>query len=953
MSFTAPEDTFLDVNDANLRVYGNVHADGLVLGQLEVVTTTSTGSTIQFQHQHTAFTTTSNIEVGTTNHDLFVDTSTSRVGILTNTPTEALHVNGTVKATAFDGDGALLTGIPSSAINGTLSQWTTVAGPKIHYSGGNVGIGIADPGHTLDVDGDINFTGALKYQGSDFVSTPWTIESTPALSYTGGNVGIGAATPTAKLEVTGNAHVSTDLSVGGNLTINTISAAATHSLAAVTALGASTGVTLQLTHATTGLVVTGNVAVDTDTLFVNSADNRVGVGTNLPTKKLHVFGDGQTQYGGVIHASLDNPGEVPFESNAFSMNLGGYGHSIRMDLNTLSLNAYGNVGRYGALKFVVGDGAASGSGQIDAMTLQAGGNVGIGVTDPDAKLEVFQNTLGGTAGNSTNIVKFGGDSGGPGALLLTSERVSTGIDWTTTGLRLQKIVDTTKMGYIQFGDDGNLAGQLIFGKSDATETMRIDGDGNVGIGTTTPVSALEVQVPSDSGLVWGTTITNPYNVATTGQGIGLKLQMDGSATWYGDDKWCGIAGIAEANWSDNVGMAFYTQGAIGSNPGNAPTEKMRIDASGNVGIGTTSPSSQLELYGAGKDLTFKYDTGISRRTPETRDAYYSGIENSIKRVGDRNTFDGSLFTPDTTHEILMGFSDTYTQYSNSGYYYPSYNEMRFKLWSSTSSTVGSLNDVLTLRGDGNVGIGITNPPAKVYVKTTGSASMGGSWNTTDFVVSHGVGYNAPSQSLGVAIGVDGTGDASTSRGYLWCMRPNQTWNTLKIMGNKLELIGLSSVTLNGGASVTSDDRLKTEEEFLQNALPTIMKLKPQKYRKASFLPNDPLKETTENMSEQGDTTFIETGLIVQDIWYDAPELRDLVILGENANPSETKPVDPDPSDPTQDPDYTSWGTTSAVLNYQGVFVVALKAIQELNTDLQVEKAKVADLLARVQALENA
>jgi hypothetical protein len=254
---------------------------------------------------------------------------------------------------------------------------------------------------------------------------------------------------------------------------------------------------------------------------------------------------------------------------------------------------------------------------------------------------------------------------------------------------------------------------------------------------------------------------------------------------------------------------------------------------------------------------------------------------------------------------------------------------------------------------GKLGIGITNPPAKMYVKTIGSASMGGSWNITDFVVSHGVGYNAPSQSLGVAIGVDGTGDASTSKGYLWCMRPNQTWNTLKIMGNKLELIGLSSVTLNGGASVTSDDRLKTEEEFLQNALPTIMKLKPQKYRKASFLPNDPLKATTENMSEQGDTTFIETGLIVQDIWYDAPELRDLIILGENANPSETKPVDPDPSDPTQDPDYTSWGTTSAVLNYQGVFVVALKAIQELNTDLQVEKAKVADLLARVQALENA
>ena len=51
------------------------------------------------------------------------------------------------------------------------------------------------------------------------------------------------------------------------------------------------------------------------------------------------------------------------------------------------------------------------------------------------------------------------------------------------------------------------------------------------------------------------------------------------------------------------------------------------------------------------------------------------------------------------------------------------------------------------------------------------------------------------------------------------------------------------------------------------------------------------------------------------------------------------------------------------LNYQGIFVVAVKAIQELkseNEDLQAEKVKVAtletqvaDLLARVQTLEGA
>ena len=344
MSLSAPEDAFLDVNDAHLRVYGNVHADGLKLGQLEIVTTTSTGSTIQFLHQHTAFTTTSNIEVGTTNHDLFVDTNASKVGVLTNTPTTALDVNGTVKATAFDGDGALLTGIPSSAINGTLSQWTTVTGPKIHYSDGNVGIGIADPLHTLDVVGDINFTGTLREDGNPFVSTPWTIESGPtALSYTLGNVGVGGTTPSAKLEVTGNAHVSTDLSVGGNLTINTISAAATHGLGAVTALSNTSADTVLLTNTGTSLVASGavqavsftdgtetltggtwsgsaatlttprtiggvpfdgsaaivpttfgaatfsgDVTVDTTTFHVDTTNNRVGIGTTSPSTDLQI-----------------------------------------------------------------------------------------------------------------------------------------------------------------------------------------------------------------------------------------------------------------------------------------------------------------------------------------------------------------------------------------------------------------------------------------------------------------------------------------------------------------------------------------------------------------------------------------------------------------------------------------------------------------------------------------
>jgi len=167
-------------------------------------------------------------------------------------------------------------------------------------------------------------------------------------------------------------------------------------------------------------------------------------------------------------------------------------------------------------------------------------------------------------------------------------------------------------------------------------------------------------------------------------------------------------------------QAFSGDVAISSNLA-VDTNTLFVDSVGNkVGIGTTSPSSQLELYGAGKDLTFKYDTSIIRVSAATRDAYYSGLENSIKRVGDRNMFDGSVFTPDTTHEILMGFSDTYTQWSGNDEYYPSYNEMRFKLWSPSSSTVGSLTDIMTLRGNGNVGIGTTTPGATLHVVTPGN-----------------------------------------------------------------------------------------------------------------------------------------------------------------------------------------------------------------------------------------
>jgi len=123
------------------------------------------------------------------------------------------------------------------------------------------------------------------------------IEFAPPASNVGGTVNF--------TNVTTGVTTSSNLSVGGTLSLGTVEVVATtHTLANTTANGNVTPHTVQFSNATTGIVTTanvevggeltvcGNVAVDTDTLFVDSVNDRVGVGTNAPGAELHVAGTG-------------------------------------------------------------------------------------------------------------------------------------------------------------------------------------------------------------------------------------------------------------------------------------------------------------------------------------------------------------------------------------------------------------------------------------------------------------------------------------------------------------------------------------------------------------------------------------------------------------------------------------------------------------------------------------
>tara|TARA_Y100000592_G_C5441822_1_gene303834 strand:+ start:668 stop:1462 length:795 start_codon:yes stop_codon:yes gene_type:complete len=163
---------------------------------------------------------------------------------------------------------------------------------------------------------------------------------------------------------------------------------------------------------------------------------------------------------------------------------------------------------------------------------------------------------------------------------------------------------------------------------------------------------------------------------------------------------------------------------------------------------------------------------------------------------------------------------------------------------------------------------------------------------------------------------------------------------LKINGNT----DTSGYTNSTSYFTFSDDRLKENEILLTNATSTLQKLKPQLYdRKPSFTDTD--TSTWES----------QAGLIAQEIYYQAPELRNILKIGEGGNPAENITI---PDDPSIDPDYSSWGDNPASINYTGLIPYLIKSIQELKTTIDSQhtvinsqQTTINDLTTRVQTLE--
>lgn len=474
--------------------------------------------------------------------------SGGNVGIGTTNPTSRLVVSDGSRPFIVDtnnvmpnwaglslGSATLTTSNFNFAGDGTNLQLNRASGGYIDFkhvnstqvrilSNGNVGIGTLSAGFRLDVDGTVrsnpSSAGSMRFFAAGNDSTGVGFQS---------RVDYGIAFQVA------NALGRNVFRIGSGST-------------SVPALEWSD-------NSTTPVWDTNLFRNDVNVLRTNDSfiiDGNAGIGTTSTSAKLHVIGT-------TIISSTASVGGDIFLTNS--------GPRI---LNTSS----------GSLRII---GASSGNG---AITLnEAGtGNVGIGDTNPLSRLSVAgsivasgatltsfrvistdnssYSTLGAvTGGNQVNMNVYGSSAAGNYIPGIPNANLSTVYASTTGGLLINQAANAP----IYFGTQ-NL------------ERMRIDGSGNVAIGTTGGVSGVRFHVEGGDAL-FGYTGSQRSLYVGGGDGVGNFL----------------LGGIRGGTGPGGDGNLGYVKFGAYFNAGLAEVNYIALTRGGNVGIGTTSPSHKLHV----------------------------------------------------------------------------------------------------------------------------------------------------------------------------------------------------------------------------------------------------------------------------------------------------------------------------------------------------------------------
>ncbi len=338
----------------------------------------------------------------------------------------------------------------------------------------------------------------------------------------------------------------------------------------------------------------GDFTVDTNTLFVDATSNRLGIGTTSASSDLSFGGNAARTIALERHSTADTAG------NIFTLGAGGAttGATDKAggDLVLASGTATGSAGSNIYLQTAT-PGAAGVADRAPStkVSITGAGNVGIGTSVPTGTIgfdgnsaktiKMERHTTADTAGTNLTIAAGSATSGATakagGDLILSSG--------TATGDKAGNIQFHTSKGYVADTTD----------RAPAVSVM-IEGDGDVGIGNSAPTNSLVVQ-RNYTAIVY-----NPSSGATTHPTSGQPtISIVNNGTANSAATYLSFSTRNTATTTQRAYIASFASAAgdtpsiaIGQQTGAAAyAERLRIDASGNLGIATTSPGYKLDVTG--------------------------------------------------------------------------------------------------------------------------------------------------------------------------------------------------------------------------------------------------------------------------------------------------------------------------------------------------------------------
>jgi fibronectin-binding autotransporter adhesin len=320
----------------------------------------------------------------------------------------------------------------------------------------------------------------------------------------------------------------------------------------------------------------------------------VGIGISTPDTHLHVQGSsGEIR----VQDTGSGGGIVSFRDNGTSSI-----PSIQSSGNNLLVN----------------------TGGAERMRIDSAGNVGIGVSPSSWQ------TTSNRRGLELGFLGNGLYSYGSGNINMSGAAYFDGVwKYASTGVLPTYYNQSSGNHSWSTASSGTAGGAISW-----SEAMRINSSGNVGIGTTTPQEKTH-----SVGRILSTT---QYGAST--QRIGTSIGENGNTRADIDfRRWTGAAanhGVGMIEVADTGVMAFYTDTKTSNTP--ATTERMRIDASGNVGIGETSPSTFGKLV-----VTGSTPFAVLRSSDVTTAGFSMLVNGGSNGVGSIATDDGGHLTFDT------------------------------------------------------------------------------------------------------------------------------------------------------------------------------------------------------------------------------------------------------------------------------------------------------------------